>query len=88
MLSGDNAIFFCSRLPDGDAAAAAAAERHLSRRHTDCAAEPCPCGQAGIRLQTKGKNARLFTICLHFSLHLSSLLRTDSAPVFCYNYIT
>lgn len=34
------------------------------------------------------QNARLFTICLHFLLHLSSLLRTDSAPVFCYNYIT
>ena len=34
------------------------------------------------------QNAHLFTICLHFLLHLSSLLRTDSAPVFCYNYIT
>ena len=88
MLSGDIAIFFCSRLPDGDAAAAAAAERRFSRRHTDRTAEPCPCGQAGIYLQTKGKNAYLFTICLHFLLHLSSLLRTDGALVFCYNYIT
>ena len=34
------------------------------------------------------QNTCLFTICLHFLLHLSSLLRTDSAPVFCYNYIT
>lgn len=74
MLSGDIAIYFCSRLPDGDAdAAAAAEERHLSRRHTDRAAEPCPCGQAGICLQTKGKTpiysqfVYIFScICPHF----------------------
>lgn len=73
MLSGDIAIFFCSRLPDEDAAAAAAAERHLSRRHTDRTAEPCPCVQAGICLQTKGKTpicsqfVYIFScICPHF----------------------
>lgn len=88
MLSGDNVIFFlqsvtgwrCSYSRGGGEMPFPKAYRPRRRALPLRTGEDLPANQK--------QNARLFTICLHFLLHLSSLLRTDGAPVFCYNYIT
>lgn len=88
MLSGDIAIFFlqsvtgwrCSCSRSGGETPLLKAYRPRRRA--------LPLRTGGDLPANQRQNARLFTICLHFLLHLSSLLRTDGALVFCYNYIT